>query len=424
MATNTAPYTEAVQKNIYRDIAIEWRTLAALLDESNIDWINRLSNALFTGNRVKVLQAMQKSYTEYGTITFEGLNRFLEGEVPGELFNVQGANIRASAYELARLAKKRQAKKTSVLLSDLSEEFDPAIDAIQEALLIDPIMAEEDGRLITGAQILLADLHQKRSGEYKFAKTGLKFLDSAMGGEWKPKSLVIYMGGPGTGKTTLAAQSMLNMAEGYTIESTGEHIVTPSLFFSLEMAKEDLMVKWIGNKLEIDTRFIQSGQLSQDEFASVEEMTIYLQNLPMYVIEKGDISLASMVYEIRKYVRNHGVRVVFVDYLQIVNHHPTGNDNSDLGEFAAIMKRTAKQENITIVVLSQMTPGKDGVFKIRDSGEVGAVADVVIQGILDDDEPGGMKTVSIDKLKNRFGPTGGTGVLFNGPYQRFEEGSL
>lgn len=413
-----APYTNA---KVFQDKTIEWRALGGLLDTKNVEWINRLSPSLFTGERINVFYGMQSAYIEYGAVTFEGLHQYLKGNVPGELFTVQGANIRASVDQLARLARKRQAKRTSTLLSQLAEEFDPSTDQIQQALIFDPILAEEDSSLQPGAQILLADIHTKQSGTYLFAKTGLRFLDSSMGGEWKPKSLVIYAGGPGTGKTTLAAQSMLEMAEGYINETTGERVIIPSLFCSLEMAKEDLFVKWLGNKLEIDTMYIQSGKLSKDDFQRIEDETVRLQGLPMYVIDKSNLTLGQFIYEIRKHVFNKGVRVIFIDYLQIVNHHPTGNDNNDLGEFAEAMKALAKRENITVVILSQITPGKDGVFRIRDSGEVGAVADVVFQAQLDTEENGPIKSVTVQRLKNRFGPTSQTAVGFNSPLQRFED---
>jgi len=402
----------------YRDITTEWRALSALLEPSNIEWINRISPALFTGDRINVFYAMQKAYIQYGEIVYEAISYNLEGKVPGELFSAQGANIRAAVDELARLAKKRQAKRTAAELNELADQFDPSLDAIQSALLFDPILAEEDSSLQIGAQSLLADLHQKRSGNYKFAKTGLRFLDSSMGGEYKPKTLVIYAGSGGTGKTTLVAQSMLAMAEGYDLNK--ECIVTPSLFISLEMAKEDLLIKWLGNKLNIDTARIQSGKLESEEYDLIEQEMIRLQQLPMYVIDTSNITLAKMVYEIRKHVYNKGVRVVFVDYLQIVNHSPTGIANNDLGEFALAMKALAKRENITVFILSQLTVS-NGTTKIRDTGEADAIADVIFKGFLEVDEPGAIKNVSIDRSKNRLGPTGKTAVLFNGPYQRFEE---
>lgn len=417
--TTSAPYTQ--NKNKFADVATEWGVLGALISNENVEWINRLSPALFTGNRANVLNSMRDAYSEYGNVSFEALNQYLQGEVPGELFTARTSNITAGVVELARLAKKRQAKQLAAKLTELADEFDPSIDAIHTALNFEPILADEDGSLTPGAQALLADLHNKRSGVYQFARTGFTFMDTSFGGEWKPKALIVYAGGPGTGKTTLVAQSMLKMSEGYVIEKTGEHIITPSLFFSLEMAKEDLMLKWLGSTLEIDTSRIQSGNLTPEEYEAVERQTVYIQKLPMYVIDKGNITLSHMLYEIRKYVRAKKVRVVFIDYLQIVNHHPTGNDNNDLGDFSEKLKQIAKELNITVVLLSQITPGKDGVFKIRDSGEVGANADAVIQGILDSDEPGALKNVSIDRMKNRFGPTGKTGILFNSPLQRFEE---
>lgn len=412
------------QLETYRDEVSEWRALASLIEPSNQEWMNRISPALFTGKRVDVFHAMQNSFIKYGSVTYEGIRNHYKGTVPNELAAAQGGNIRATVDELARLAKKRQAARTSATLKELAGQHDPQIDAIQSALIFDPIMADEDSSLVAGAQILLSDLELKRKGLYKFTRTGIRFLDNSMGGEYRPKTLVVYAAAPGSGKTTLMCQSMLEMSEGYINETTGELIITPSLMFSLEMAKEDLLLKWLGNRLEIDTQNILAGKLNDEEFQRIEEKTVYFQRLPIYIIDKSDITLAQIIYEIKKHVFRYGVRVVFIDYLQIVNHQPTGNTNSDLGEFSVAMKSLAKREGITIVLLSQITAGKDGTFQIRDSGEVGNIADVVFKAELETDEIGPLKPVTVKRLKNRLGPTGSVPLLFNGPYQRFEEGTM
>lgn len=406
----------------YQDAVIEWKVLSSLFEPQNIDWMRRLTPAIFTGERVNVFNGMLDAYSEdIGEITIEGLNYALKGNIPGELLAAKPTKLQPAIRELARLAKKRQAKARAKKLDTLADEFDPDLETLQSTALFEPILAAEDSSITIGARNLLTDLAKKQSGVYKFAKSGLQFIDNSLGGEWKPQSLVIYAGGPGTGKTTLAAQSMIQMARGYINTQTGEKIITPSLFLSLEMTKADLMVKWVGSTLHINTQLIQNGKLTEEQVQQIENEIEVIQQLPMYVIDKADLTMSQMIYEIRKHVTNYDVRVVFIDYLQIVNHHPTGNDNNDLGDFADQMKKLAKALDITIVIFSQITPGKDGVFKIRDSGEVGAHADVVFQGMLDNDEPGPIKSVNIDRLKNRFGSTGRTVLLFNAPYQYFEE---
>ncbi len=409
---------------IFTDIATEWRALGAMLEPKNTDWMNRISPGLFANRpTIDAFHAMQNAYAKHGEITYEGIKANNKGVVPGQLSAAQGGNMRAIVDELARLARKRQAAKIAAQLREMSNEHDPAIDAIHSALIFDPILAEEDSSLSIGTQELLADLHLKQIGEYKYARSGLNFIDSSLGGEWKPRAAILLAAAPGSGKTTLVAQSMLKMARGYTNEQTGEIIVTPSLFFSLEMAKSDLIVKWLGNELNIDTRYIQSGKLSPAQFDLIERKTIDLQQLPMYVIDNGSLTLGQYVYEIKKHIARFGIKVVFIDYLQIVNHKPSGNKSLDLGEFTEAMKALAKRENITIVILSQVTDGNDGTFRARWSGDVGSIVDAMFELSLDDDQmlPPGYKNVTAKRTKNRFGPTGNIPLVFNGAHQRFEE---
>lgn len=415
---------EILMSDTFQDTTTEWRALSALIDPVNDEWINRISPALFTGKRIDVFKAMQNSYSLYGTITWEGIRTQFDGNVPNELSAAQGGNIRASVDELVRLARKRQASQKAATFKELADQHNPKLDALQAASIVDPILADEDSTLMQGAQTFLNDLAHKRSGEYRLTKSGFKMFDNSFGGEFKAKTLVLYLGGPGAGKTTLVSQSMLSMAEGYINERSGEKIVTPSLFFSLEMSKPDIMLKWLGNKLSINTQDILSGTLDDEQFQQIEEETVRLQRLPMYIIDNPSITLNQMTYEIRKHVYRYGVKVVFIDYLQIVNYSPTGQPNKDLGDFAWHMKELAKKENITVVILSQITPGNEGTFRIRNSGEVGAHADAIFEGELETDDLTPIKTVNVNRTKNRLGPIGKCVLHFHACYQRFFEGAL
>jgi replicative DNA helicase len=258
---------------------------------------------------------------------------------------------------------------------------------------------------------MLGDLLQKVEGTYRFTHTGINFLDQMLGGEWLPKTLNILMAKPGTGKTALIGQSMLEMARQYS---------TRSLFFSLEMSKEQLISRWVAYLLKLDASNLQFGRLTKDQADKVEQAVVYLQSLPMYVVDDPVINLGNIQKEIRDSVRQ-GCRVVFLDYLQIVRHHSHGNRNQDLGEVAVVMKEAAKEHNIAVVVLSQMNKAGDGLDAVRDSGEVAQVADTVIEMSPIDDYPddAGNRAISLKFHKNRNGKLGTSTVIFNGSTQKF-----
>jgi replicative DNA helicase len=256
-------------------------------------------------------------------------------------------------------------------------------------------------------------------------------MDRNMGGEWKPKGLILLAGGVGSGKTTFWVNSAKAMAKGIMNPRTGEIEQTPSLFFSLEMSREDLLMKMVADELDIDSGKILAADLEDEDYSAaenierIERKMVELQQLPMYIIDNGRLTLAQMVYEIRKHVQKYAVRVVAIDYLQIVNHHPSGSANQDLGEFALAMKDLAKRENITIIILSQLNRSGEGINSIRDSGEVQAVVDVAVALVTDDDLVTSAKRgMNMEWWKNRYGAAGRkTPLLLNGPYHRFEEGS-
>lgn len=401
------------------DAKSEWSFLNTMLDDKHTDYVNRASPLLFTEERRKIFVAMQKAYGQYGQLSFDGISFYLGKDVPGELMGAQPTNPRAALDNLVRLAKKRELIEVKDKIGALEEEYNPSDADIFNALTVRPLMAEEDSSLASGSRIMLGELHAKSDGTYKYADTGLTFLNSKMGGEWKPKSLVLLNAAPGSGKTALAGQSMLAMAT-IVDEATGENLEVPSIMFSLEMTKEDLLKRWIATHLNFDYGKLISGKLTPEELKIIEDAAVHIQSLPMYVIDKSDITVPQIMYELKKHKTQFGVRVAFIDYLQILNHAPTGNTNKDLGDAVKLLKNFAKRENMTIVVLSQITPGKDGVFSTRDSGDVPAVVDVSIIIEPDEEQAGSAaKNIIMRWVKNRFGPTRDTPLLFDGVHQKF-----
>lgn len=406
------------------DVAAEWRLLGALTQASNSNVIDLCTPKLFTLERVNVFNAIRACYEKYGQVSREGIKQMNAGVYPGELSALQVVNIDPHAVmsELARLARKRQTARLAQTLLEKSEEFDPAIDSVLSSISDDPILATRDSSLIPGIRALSSEIERKRNGQYRYVRTGFKFLDNAFGGEWCPGTLVFYLGSPGGGKTTLAAQSALMMGRGFY--HGDELIQTPSLTISIEMDRKHYTSKWLASDLNIDQADLLQGKLTDAQMARKEELELEYQQLPIYIVDDDDLTYSQIVAEIRRHVQKYKVRVVFIDYFQIIpDDLGTGNANVDLGRMAREFKALARRYNITIVLLSQVTDGNIGQFRIRNSGEAPQSADVIVEGILEENDPSmnGVRGLQIKFHKNRLGRSNNTTILFNSPYQRFEE---
>ena len=395
---------------MYTDITAEWRLLASIVDNPEV--MHSITKEIFTEERQFILEAMRGAYIKYGELTYEGLRLALKGDVPAELTSGVVANQRALIDELVLVARRRQLLQASRELEIQSKRFEPDESVINQALEFEPLAPTSDSTIVPGAQRMLGDLFRKANGQYQFVHTGLKFLDTMLGGEWMPKTLTVLMAKPGTGKTALVGQSMLEMALRYNI---------PSLLISLEMAKEQLVMRWVSYMLEIDSANLLIGRITTQQRQQIEDAVIKLQQLPIHVIDTPTIKLDQIKKEIKDFAMAGG-KVVFLDYIQIVNHFNTGLRNYDLGEVAQALKESAKENNIAVIALSQMNKGKDGgLDSVRDSGEISQISDTVIELSPIDEfvDDTGMRGISIKFHKNRNGRLGTSSAAFNGDFQKF-----
>lgn len=394
---------------MYTDTTSEWRLLSTLMESP--ESLPKISGELFTEERRDVFNAMMQAYLRYGDITYEGLQHFFNGSVPAQLVSGAVANQQALVDELVLVTRRRQLYLASQALLEQSRQHTPSESEVNKALDFSPISNTSDNSLMPGVQRMLGDLVRKINGQYEFVHTGIRFLDSMMGGEWMPKTLTVLMAKPGTGKTALVGQSMFEMASKHNI---------PSLLISLEMAKEQLVLRWVSYMLEIDSTNLLVGRITPEQRRQVEQATTHLQSLPIHVIDTPTLRLDQIRKEIKDFARAGG-KVVFLDYIQIVNHVNTGIKNYDLGEVAQVLKESAKENDIAVIALSQMNKGKDGLDSIRDSGEIAQIADTVIElapvdAVADDI---GLRTIAFNFHKNRNGRLGTASAQFNGAFQKF-----
>ena len=199
--------------------------------------------------------------------------------------------------------------------------------------------------------------------------TGLHIFDARYG--WHAGDLVILAGGTSQGKTVLATTICYNMA------SDG----VPCVFYSLEMSAKQLTARMMARQTGVSSSATLYGKLSDDEYKQVFDGSLKLKKMPIYFDEKNKTSFPKMCSSIRRLVKRLGIKVVFIDYLQILVNGMSENRESALADIARELKRLAVDEGICICALSQLSRSKEDksrprLNQMRGSGQIEEACDM------------------------------------------------
>tara|TARA_R110002020_G_C16295487_1_gene772749 strand:- start:567 stop:1850 length:1284 start_codon:yes stop_codon:yes gene_type:complete len=206
--------------------------------------------------------------------------------------------------------------------------------------------------------------------------TGFQKIDKFTGG-WQETDLVIVGGASSMGKTSFALALAYNAAY---------HTNTPTVIFSYEMSSVQLIRRLISMDSEISNSYITNGTLNNDELAKIHNSVGNIEKIPLSIDEGNLTSLNYLLHRIKEYVKNKQVKLVLVDYLQLVSaKSKAGNREQEVSQVARSLKNIAKELNITIIALSQLNRGvgmrnnsKPTLSDLRESGEIEQAADVVV----------------------------------------------
>jgi replicative DNA helicase len=232
----------------------------------------------------------------------------------------------------------------------------------------------------------------QRDGKLSGIATGLRDLDIKMGG-LQPSDLIIVAGRPGMGKTALATNIAYNVAKAHraevqadgTMRSVNGGIVG---FFSCEMSAEQLATRIIAERTGIPSSTIRRGGITETDFEKIRDYSIELQSLPFYVDETGGLSISQLTARARRLKRQKGLDLLVVDYIQLLQgSNKRGNDNrvQEVTEITTSLKALAKELNVPIIALSQLSrqveirdDKRPQLSDLRESGSIEQDADVVM----------------------------------------------
>lgn len=254
---------------------------------------------------------------------------------------------------------------------------------------------------------------QKLGSGLRGVPTGFASLDRMLAG-MQNSNLLILAARPGVGKTAFA----LNMARHAAVEEK-----MPTAIFSLEMSKEELVDRLLVRQGLIDAWKLKTGQLNDDDFASLSEAMGILAEAPLYIDDTPGMTVTELRTKARRLQLDKGIKLIIVDYLQLMHGSTRDNRVQEVSEISQGLKNLARELRIPVLAAAQLSRameargGRPRLSDLRESGSIEQDADVVMFLHREDEEVREMVTLSIEKHRN--GPTGQTNLYFNGKQVSF-----
>jgi len=252
----------------------------------------------------------------------------------------------------------------------------------------------------------LDELH-KKSGGLRGVPTGFKDLDNMLAG-LQESNLIVLAARPGLGKTAFA----LNIARYLSVEEK-----EPVGMFSLEMSKEELVDRLLVRQADIDAWKLKTGRLEEDDFTRLSEAMGMLAEAPFFIDDTPAISVLEMRTKARRLQVEHGLKLIIVDYLQLVRGRQLENRVQEVSEISMGLKNLARELKVPVIAVSQLSRAvevrggaRPRLADLRESGSIEQDADVVIFLYREDEET--PENVTAEVAKHRNGPTGVFGLRF------------
>jgi replicative DNA helicase len=255
--------------------------------------------------------------------------------------------------------------------------------------------------------------------------TGYAGLDNETAG-LQPSELIILAARPSMGKTALA----LNIASNIALRHK-----QPVAIFSLEMSKESLLLRMLASEARVDAHKFRTGHMNRDDWGKITGTLATLGEAPIWIDDSASSTVLEMGAKARRLVRDGGLSVMIVDYLQLVVPAGSGrgtNRQEEVAGMSRALKGLAKELKIPVIVLSQLTRAperedrKPQLSDLRESGAIEQDADVVMfinrPNFYKTDLPEEDRAkAELIIAKQRNGPTGTLNFVFLGRHTRFEE---
>ncbi len=265
------------------------------------------------------------------------------------------------------------------------------------------------------------DLLHQSDGSITGISSGYTEFDKMTAG-LQAGDLVIVAGRPSMGKTTFA----VNIAENAAIGSK-----VPTAIFSMEMPSQQLAFRMISSLGRVDQTHLRTGNFPDEDWSRINTAVQLMSEAPIFIDDSPGLSPTEIRARARRLQREHGLGLIVVDYLQLMQVEGTKeNRATEISEISRGLKALAKELSLPVIALSQLnrsveqrTDKRPVMSDLRESGAIEQDADLIVfiyrEEVYNQDTPRkGIADISIAKQRN--GPIGDFPLTFVGRYTKFE----
>jgi replicative DNA helicase len=265
--------------------------------------------------------------------------------------------------------------RTVTNIDELLDRAEKSIFEIAQNKIRDSFVSMKN---IVGHSFAIVERLYERKEMVTGLPTGFVDLDERTSG-FQPSDLIIVAARPSMGKTAF----VLNVAAHAAIEK-GKTVA----MYSLEMSKEQLVLRLLGSESRVDAHKLRTGHLSERDWTPLSNAAGRLAEAPIFIDDTAAISVLEMRAKARRLKAEHGLDLVIVDYLQLMRGRgDEGSREQEISNISRSLKALAKELQIPVVALSQLNravetrPSKDKrpmLADLRESGAIEQDADVIL----------------------------------------------
>ena len=314
----------------------------------------------------------------------------------------------------------------SELAMNLDSEVDVVLDQAEQTMLAVAERRVDGGLEVLGnvlAQVLERLEQVESEGiDVTGLPTGLVDLDHKLGG-LQPSTLVVVAGRPGMGKSALAMNIASHVARHHG----------PVAYFSLEMSPTEIAYRWLGSEARVDSMKLRSGLGGAGDssrvWSSLVEATSKLYKVPLHA-DEGSRTVTDIRAKCRRLKRKSGLKLVVVDYMQLMQGRSRENRQQEIAEISLNLKALARELDVPVIAVSQLNRALEArqdkrpqLGDLRESGAIEQDADVVLMIYRDEYYNKDTRELGIAEIivaKQRAGPTGVVKTTFADKYTRFD----
>lgn len=401
---------------------------ALMLDKDAITKIADLVSPkdFYKSAHKKIYDASLSLYEKTDPIDLLSLSTILEDR--GQIDEIGGASYLASLVNMvpsasnityyAKIVQKKAvlrrlihaAAEISEMGYNEAEDVEKTLDEAEQTLfsISQKSLKQEFTPIntILGAAFDRLDELHKNKGEMRGVPTGFVDLDKLLSGLQK-SDLIILAARPSVGKTSLALDIARQSASQYKV---------PVGIFSLEMSSDQLVDRMIAAESNIDLWRLRTGNLKDNDFEKINETMGKLSEAPIFIDDASSANIMEMRTMARRLQAEHDLGLIIIDYLQLMEGRNSENRTQEISEISRGLKNLAKELNIPILALSQLSRAIESrpdqrpkLSDLRESGSIEQDADVVMfiyreDRVNPDTENKGIAEVIVAKHRN--GPVG------------------